>query len=157
MGAFTNSGGPPSTQRKEEDDVQEVEVDTSKDSTVEPEKEEEQPVQDVKTDSEEPTEEPKKEEEPEPEPEKKEEEPEGFKTDVKDLYADGEHKVGIDSFPVFKVTKSEFYQNMKHGRRRLRFGTGSKAQQYMKGTRYNRPFYIQYTDSKGKTYSRKIK
>ncbi len=89
--------------------------------------------------------------------EKKEEEPVGFKTDVKDVMADKEFNRGIDKFPVFKVNKADFYQNMQNGRKRLRFKTGSTAQQYMKGTKYKRAFYIEYTDSKGKTFNRRIK
>lgn len=96
-------------------------------------------------------------EEPEVKQDDTQEEPEGFATDVDGVMADGEHPHGNDRFPVFNVSKNEFYQNMNYGRKRLRFKTGSKAQSYMKGTRYNRPFYISYTDSKGKTYSRKIK
>jgi hypothetical protein len=96
-------------------------------------------------------------EEPEVEKDEKEQEPEKFDTDVEGVKADGQVPYGSDRFPMFKVDKNDFYQNMKHGRKRLRFKTGSGAQQYMKGTKYQRPFYVSYTDSKGKTYSRKIK
>lgn len=85
------------------------------------------------------------------------EEPVGFETDVKDVMADDEMHQGNITFPSFKVTKNEFYQNMTHGRKRLRFKSGTNTQQYMSKTRYKRPFYISYTDSKGKTFSRKIK
>lgn len=94
--------------------------------------------------------------EPETETEKKDE-PITFDTDVEGVKADAEHAAGTDRFPVFKVDKNEFYQNMTHGRKRLRFKSGSNAQQYMSKTKYQRPFYISYTDSQGKTYSRRIK
>ena len=85
------------------------------------------------------------------------EEVEKFETDVPDVKADGVVQRGTEKFPIFKVDQSEFYQNMEFGRKRLRFKSGSTAQQYMNKTRYNRPFFISYTDNKGKTYSRKIK
>jgi hypothetical protein len=84
-------------------------------------------------------------------------EPVKFDTDVPDVKADGEHQYGNIKLPVFNVSKNEFYQNMSQGRRRLRFKSGSGAQQYMSNTKYNRPFMISYTDSKGKSYQRKIK
>ena len=77
----------------------------------------------------------------------------GFDTDVPDVKADGE-KLGI---PVFKVDNGEFYQNMAHGRKRLRFKTGSNVQQYMQKTKYQRPFWISHDDDKGQTWTRKIK
>ncbi len=89
--------------------------------------------------------------------EPKADEPERFATDVEGVTSDSEQFIGKDSFPVFKVGKNEFYQNMNYGRKRLRFKSGTNAQQYMSGTNYQRPFYITYTDSKGKTYSRRIK
>jgi len=72
------------------------------------------------------------------------------KTDVPDVFADGER----NGLPLFKVSKNEFYQNMSHGRQRLRFKSGTSTQQYMKNTKYNRPFWIQDTDD---GYIRKIK
>lgn len=72
----------------------------------------------------------------------------GFKTDVPDVYADGE-RTGL---PVFKVSNKEFYQNMKAGRRRLRFSNGSKVQKYMQNTRYKNPFWIEHDG-----YLRKVK
>ena len=62
-------------------------------------------------------------------------EQQGVKTDVDDVFADGE-KMGM---PVFNVSRDEFYQNMKHGRKRLRLATGSKGQEYMQKTKYQRP------------------
>lgn len=72
----------------------------------------------------------------------------GVKTDVEDVYADGER----NGLPVFKVSKHEFYQNMANGRRRLRFSNGSKVQKYMQGTRYKNPFWIEHGG-----YLRKVK
>ena len=77
----------------------------------------------------------------------------GFETDVDGVRADGE-RLGL---PVFNVDRHEFYQNMNYGRKRLRFKSGSNAQQYMQGTRYNRPFWISYKSKKGQEYVRKVK
>ena len=74
--------------------------------------------------------------------------PGNVETDVPYVFADGD-KGGV---PVFKVGKNEFYQNMRHGRRRLRFKSGTPAQKYMSKTKYNRPFYISHDG-----YIRKIK
>jgi len=79
-------------------------------------------------------------------------------TDVKDVMADDTVKIGTNEFPVFSCSKNEFFNNMSNDRKRLRFKSGSKVQQYMKGTKYkNRDFYISYTDDNGKSYRRKIK
>ena len=72
------------------------------------------------------------------------------KTDVDGIFADGEYK----GAPVFNVSKTEFYNNMKQDRKRLRFKTGSIAGDYMRKTRYNIPFYIKNTED---GYLRKIK
>lgn len=64
-----------------------------------------------------------------------------YKTDVKDVYANGEK----NGMPVFDVTDKEFYANMKADRRRLRFSSGSHVQKYHKNTKYNKPFYIRNT------------
>ena len=69
-------------------------------------------------------------------------------TDVADIKADGNK----DGLPVFKVGKTEFYQNMSHGRKRVRFKSGTSAAQYMRNTRYNRPFFIEHEG-----YVRKVK
>jgi len=66
-----------------------------------------------------------------------------FDTDVPDVKADGV-KMGL---PVFNVDDKDFYQNFNFGRRRLRFTSGSKVQQYMAKTRYNKPFWIQHVKS----------
>lgn len=71
-----------------------------------------------------------------------------FKTDVDDVYADGER----NGLPVFKVDKDEFYQNMRYGRKRLRFKSGTKTQNYMQKTKYKNPFWIENDG-----YLRKIK
>lgn len=73
-------------------------------------------------------------------------------TGIKDCYADAVNK--RDNLPVFKVGHGEFYQNMNYGRQRIRFKSGSGAQQYMKGSRYKQSFWIQH-DKDG--YMRKIK
>ena len=81
----------------------------------------------------------------------------GYETDVTDCRSDDVVKQGKDDFPCFDVDSSEFHQNMQDGRRRLRFKSGTPAQKYMSGTKYNRPFFIRTTDDKGKKYVRKIK
>lgn len=81
---------------------------------------------------------------------------EGFSTDVEGVRAQDVVKQGHNEFPVFDCTENEFYQNMNHGRKRLRFKSGTAAQQYMSGTKYKKPFYIRTTTDKG-TYTRKIK
>jgi len=75
--------------------------------------------------------------------------PDGVKTDVEGVFAQAE-KQGM---PVFDVSKDEFYQNMNYGRRRLRFKGGTPASQYMRGTKYNRSFWIREPDG----YTRKVK
>jgi len=81
-------------------------------------------------------------------------EPEGgVATDVEDVMANGER----EGKPVFDVEHGEFYQNMEFGRKRLRFKSGSNIQQYMQRTRYNKPFFIRYTDDNGKQYIRRVK
>jgi len=75
--------------------------------------------------------------------------PDGFE-------CDGIKKHGNDEFPIFNVDGKEFNQNMMYGRKRLHFKSGSKAQQYMQGTKYKRPFFIKTTTDDGKEYIRKI-
>jgi hypothetical protein len=79
-----------------------------------------------------------------------------FPTDVEGVHCNSVVKHGNIELPCFTVSKSEFFQNMTDGRKRLRFKAGTNVQQYMRNTRYNRPFYIKTTDN-GKTYQRKIK
>jgi hypothetical protein len=74
----------------------------------------------------------------------------GFATDVDGVMADGEK----EGHPVFDVSAEEFYNNMKQDRKRLRFASGTKAQQYHSSTKYNRPFFIR---NKIDGYLRKVK
>ena len=78
--------------------------------------------------------------------------PSKIETDVKGVFADAMK----DNFPVFSVTKDEFYNNMKADRKRMRFST-EHASQYLRGTRYNRPFFIQYKGENGEHFLRKVK
>ncbi len=71
-----------------------------------------------------------------------------FPTDVPEIKT----KDQKDGLPVFDVDKDEFYQNMNHGRKRIRFKSGSPAAEYMRKTRYNKPFYIRHGE-----YMRKVK
>lgn len=71
-------------------------------------------------------------------------------TDVADCFADAEYQ----GFPVFDVTKDEFYNNMRADRQRLRFKSETPAQTYFKNTHYKTPFYIRNTED---GYMRKIK
>jgi len=82
---------------------------------------------------------------------------EGYDTDVQGVRASDIVRQGKDEFPCFDVDKNEFYQNMQDGRRRLRFKSGTPAQEYMSKTKYNRPFFIRHVDDSGKKYVRKIK
>lgn len=81
----------------------------------------------------------------------------GFDTDVPDVRSDDIVRQGKDEFPCFDVEQGEFYQNMQDGRRRLRFKSGTGAQQYMSKTKYNRPFFIRHTGDDGKKLVRRIK
>ena len=81
-----------------------------------------------------------------------------FETDVKDVFADGIKKNGIESHPVFNVSHDEFYSNLAANRRRQRYKSGSPIQQYLKKTKNgSRPIFVSYTDGQGKTYQRKVK
>lgn len=79
-----------------------------------------------------------------------------YDTDVEGVKAADVVRQGTNEFPVFDCTEDEFYQNMTHGRKRLRFKSGSAAQAYMGGTKYKKPFYIRTQTKKG-TFTRKIK
>lgn len=81
--------------------------------------------------------------------EPKKEAPKGYATDVEDVFADGSK----GDIPVFDVSPEEFNNNMKMTRRRLRFKQGSKAAEYMRKTKYTRPFWIRNTKD---GYMRKI-
>lgn len=80
-----------------------------------------------------------------------------FDTDVPDVKADSQVNVGTETYPVFDVSDAEFHQNMMWGRKRVRFNNETPAANYMKGSRYNRPFYIRNTDAQGNKYTRRIK
>jgi len=80
------------------------------------------------------------------------EQPEKIETPVKGVFADAINK--RDNLPVFKVGHDEFYQNMTHGRQRIRFKSGTNAQKFMQGSRYKQSFWIQHEKDK---YMRKIK
>ena len=77
-------------------------------------------------------------------------------TDVEGVNADSFVQKGKDQFPCFDVDKHAFYQNMNSGRRRIRFKNGSNAQQYMSKSKYQRKFYIKYTDGNGDSMMRPI-
>jgi hypothetical protein len=81
----------------------------------------------------------------------------GFKTDVENIIAPESIKRGKDEFPCFHVSNKEFFQNMQGGRKRIRFSNGTDAQKYMQNTKYQRKFYIKYTDNNGKSLIRSIK
>ena len=81
----------------------------------------------------------------------------GFTTDVPDVFSNDVMKQGASEFPVFDCSKDEFYQNMQHGRKRLRFKSGTPQQKYMSQTKYNKAFFIRHTDDNGKSYTRKVK
>lgn len=89
-------------------------------------------------------------------PEEEENQETGFSTDVEGVKAHDVVKQGGNEFPVFDCSGEEFFQNMSTGRKRLRFKSGTAAQQYMSGTKYKKPFFIRTTNDKG-TFTRKIK
>lgn len=79
--------------------------------------------------------------------------PEGkVKTDIDGCFADAVNT--RDNLPVFKVSHSEFYQNMNYGRQRIRFKSGSDVQRYMQNGKYKQPFWVQHQND---GYMRKIK
>jgi len=69
-----------------------------------------------------------------------------FATDVPDIFADGEK----NGMPVFDVSSSEFYNNMKKDRLRLRFKAGTPAQSYQSQSKYRRPFWVRNSDQNDK-------
>ena len=81
---------------------------------------------------------------------------EEYETDVPGLKSDAVYQKGMEKFPVFDVSKNEFRSNMEEFRSRMRFS--GKAGEYLRCTRYKRPFYIRYKDEdEGKAYIRKVK
>ena len=88
--------------------------------------------------------------------------PDGIETDIvldtgEKLKSDAAIQIGSEKYPVFNVSKEDFYKNMKAERNRLRFSSGSNAQKYHSGTKYRSPFYIQFSNDDGKVYQRKIR
>lgn len=79
--------------------------------------------------------------------------PDGFETDVEGLRANGQK----DGTPIFDVPKDQFYNNMKADRKRLRFDSEAPVSQYLRGTKYRKPFYISTTDDNGQKFLRKVK
>ncbi len=73
-------------------------------------------------------------------------------TDVEGVFADGMK----DNLPVFDVDQDVFYNNMKVDRKRLRFKPETSASNYLKSTKYNKPFYIQSKTDNGH-FMRKVK
>ena len=82
---------------------------------------------------------------------------EGFETDVEGVKANSFIQHGSDKFPCFDVPKDSFFQNMKDGRKRIRFKNGTPEQQYMQKSKYQRKFYIKYSDENGKAFVRTVK
>lgn len=78
-------------------------------------------------------------------------------TDVFGLTSDDVYVKGSVKFPIFDVTKDEFFKNMEGQRSRLRFNSEGKAAKYMRMSRYSSPFYIRFTDENGKQFLRKVK
>ena len=86
-----------------------------------------------------------------------EEKPDGYPTDVEGVFADDVIKKGSDEFPVFNVSKDEFFSNMQANRKRVRFKSDSKVRSYIQKTKNGgRPLYIKTNDN-GKEYVRKLK
>jgi hypothetical protein len=81
----------------------------------------------------------------------------GYPTDVEGIMSDDVIKKGIEEFPVFNVSKEEFFSNMKADRKRIRFKSDSKVRSYIQKTKNGRPLYIKTKDSNGQEYVRKLK
>ena len=76
-----------------------------------------------------------------------------IQTDVEGIYADGQK----NNLPVFDIGHDDFYNNMKADRRRVRFKAETAASQYLRGTKYNRPFYLRTSSPDGTVLLRKVK
>lgn len=59
--------------------------------------------------------------------------------------------------PIFDVSQTEFFKNMKQDRNRMRFKNGSKPSQFMQYSKYRKPFYMRTDDGKGQKYLKKVK
>lgn len=80
-----------------------------------------------------------------------------FATEVPGVYADAFKQVGTERVPIFSVDQESFHQNLEHGRKRIRFPEDTAAHNYIKNAKYNKPFYISYTDPNNKeVWTRKI-
>ena len=90
-------------------------------------------------------------------PEEEKQDERGIPTDVEGVFAQDTIKHGSGEYPVFDCEEADFYQNMQHGRKRLRFKSGSPAAQYMSKTNYKIPFFIRTKTGDGKVYTRKVK
>jgi len=81
-------------------------------------------------------------------------EPGKVKTSLDGVFADGE-KGGL---PVFNVDKHSFYQNMTHGRKRLRLKSGTAGQAFMSQSKNNQPFWLSYENPEnGEMWTRKVR
>lgn len=85
--------------------------------------------------------------------EEQEAEEKGIDSGVEGVSADDVYK----DTPVFDVDKDSFFKNLRLDRNKTRFKNGSKPSQFMKGTKYRKPFYVRHTDSNGTPYLNKIK
>ena len=73
-------------------------------------------------------------------------------TEVDGVFADGTK----DNLPIFDVSKDEFYRNMKYDRKRVRFSSDASVTNYLRGSRYRRPFFVRTKTDNG-DYIRKVK
>jgi hypothetical protein len=76
------------------------------------------------------------------------ENPGKVETDVSGVFADGLK----DDLPIFNVSDSDFNNNMKVDRKRIRLSTPHAAE-YHRNTKYNRPFWLRNDSG----YIRKVK
>jgi len=67
-------------------------------------------------------------------------EPNKVPTDVENVFADATK----DGMPVFDVPETDFFNNMRQERKRLRFTKDSAAAQYHRSSKYNRPFWLRH-------------
>jgi len=72
---------------------------------------------------------------------------------VENVSADDTYK----GCPVFDVNSTEFFNNMRKDRNRMRFSNNSKPSQFMKGSKYRKPFYMAYKDKNGEKFLSKVK
>jgi hypothetical protein len=79
-------------------------------------------------------------------------EPQKIETDIEGVFADGMK----NNMPVFDVDQRDFYSNMKHDRKRIRFTGGTPASEFMRQSKYNKPFWVRTKTDKG-DFMRKIK